>query len=120
MYKHSITAAALIAALALAGTAFVHKQSTELQDPPWLKELLPKRVVYTVPGMDGVKAKSNLTYKRVGDPELKMDAYSPPDIAAGDRHPAVVFIHGGYLPPNLLTKPKDWGVFVSYGQLLAA
>jgi acetyl esterase/lipase len=34
--------------------------------------------------------------------------------------PAVLFIHGGRVPPNLLTTPKDWAVYVSFVQLAAA
>src|SRR5215467_8718847 len=96
------------------------QQNPRLQDPPWLKAQLPKRVVYAVPGMDRVKSQSNLTYKRAGETELKADVYSPPNSPAGSNRPAVILIHGGYLPRNLLTKPKDWGVYTSYGQLLAA
>ncbi|HXG63605.1 MAG TPA: alpha/beta hydrolase [Blastocatellia bacterium] len=110
----------LIASLTLTGLANQPQQDGELQDPPWLKELLPKRIVYTVPGMEQVRVRKDLTYKRAADAELKMDVYTPTDLQSGARRPAVIFIHGGYLPPNLRTKPKDWGVYVSYGQLLAA
>ena len=34
--------------------------------------------------------------------------------------PAVLLIHGGRVPSNLQTTPKDWQAFVSFGQLLAA
>jgi acetyl esterase/lipase len=46
-----------------------------------------------------------------------MDVYSLP---GKQRRPAVVFIHGGRIPRNLLTTPKDWGAYVSLGQLVAA
>jgi acetyl esterase/lipase len=95
-------------------------QRGELEDPPWLKELAPKRIVYSVPAMEQVKLRKDLTYKRAADAELKMDIYSPVGSQAGARRPAVVFIHGGRIPPNLRSKPKDWGVFISYGQLVAA
>jgi acetyl esterase/lipase len=52
-----------------------------------------------------------------GDPRLKLDVYTPPGLAKGERRPAVLFIHGG-TPPQ--TNPKDWGVFVSWGRLVAA
>ncbi len=32
----------------------------------------------------------------------------------------MILIHGGPIPPNLLTTPKDWGLFQSYGRLLGA
>jgi acetyl esterase/lipase len=91
-----------------------------LQDPPWIKEFAHKRIVYSVPGMARVKVAKNLVYKRVQGEELKMDVYSPPGTARRARRPAVVFVHGGRVPPNLLTTPKEWGAYVSFGQLVAA
>jgi acetyl esterase/lipase len=94
------------------------QQSTALEDPPWLKEFAFKRIVYSVPGITRVKVVKDRVYKRVGGAELKMDVYSPP--GRGARRPAVIFIHGGRIPPNLRTTPKDWGAYVSLGQLVAA
>ena len=91
-----------------------------LQDPPWIKEFAHKRIVYNVPGMTHVKVAKNLVYKRVQGEELKMDVYSPLGTARRTRRPAVVFVHGGRVPPNLLTTPKEWGAYVSFGQLVAA
>lgn len=88
------------------------------EDPQWLKEFVGKRIVYQVPGMKSVRVKRNLIYKRAGDNQLQMDVYSP-RVSRG-RLPAVLFIHGGRIPPNLLTTPKDWAVYVSFGELVAA
>jgi acetyl esterase/lipase len=87
------------------------------QDPPWLKEFAFKRIVYSVPEMTRVKVAKNQIYKCASSEELKMDVYSLP---GKQRRPAVVFIHGGRIPRNLLTTPKDWGAYVSLGQLVAA
>jgi acetyl esterase/lipase len=38
----------------------------------------------------------------------------------GERRPAVVFVHGGPLPPQLRPAPRDWPVFVGYASLAAA
>jgi acetyl esterase/lipase len=95
-------------------------RNPKLEDPPWVKEVAAPRIVYRVPGMERIKARKELTYKRVAGEELKMDVYTPPRNARSTRRPAVLFIHGGRVPANLLTKPKEWGVFVSYGQLAAA
>lgn len=91
-----------------------------LQDPPWIKEFAHKRIVYSVPGMARVKVAKNLVYKRVQGEELKMDVYSPPAATRRAPRPAVVFVHGGRIPRNLLTTPKEWGAYVSFGQLVAA
>src|ERR1044071_9067148 len=81
--------------------------STPREDPPWLKEFVAKRIVYSVPGMEQVKVRKNFVYKRVGGEELRADVYSPPGSQTGARRPAVLFIHGGRIPPNLLTTPKE-------------
>ena len=102
------------------GPASASPQQPQPQDPAWLKEFVHKRIVYSVPGMQRVKTRKDITYKRAGSEELKMDLYSPAPAQKGARRPAVIFIHGGRIPPNLLTKPKDWAVYVSFGQLVAA
>ena len=113
------TLGVLIAIAALV-TVTAAQQSVKLEDPPWIKEVAPARIVYSIPGMERITAKKDVTYKRVAGAELKMDVYQPPNLPRGARRPAIVFIHGGALPPNLLTKPKEWGSYVSFGQLAAA
>ena len=116
-YQRSLTALLLIVVMTSTGMA---QQGTKLEDPPWVKEVAPPRILYTVPGMEKIKAQKDLTYKRVADAELKMDVYNPQNLPGVARRPAIVLIHGGALPPNLLTKPKEWGTYVSYAQLAAA
>ncbi|MBV9959433.1 MAG: alpha/beta hydrolase, partial [Acidobacteria bacterium] len=74
-------------------------------------------VVYSVPGMDKVIVRSELKYTNVNDPNLLMDVYLPPGLAKGERRPAVLFIHGG---ANSENRAKDWGVYTSWGRLVAA
>ena len=77
-------------------------------------------VVLTIPGMDRVKVRHDIIYKQDGGISLTMDVYTPPDLTAGSPRPAVIFIHGG-LPAALASmKPKDWGIYQSYGRLVAA
>ncbi len=90
------------------------------QLPP---DLFTRRIVYSVPGMDRVEVLRDRVYARPGGQELRMDVYVPAGLDAGARRPAVLFIHGGPLPPGAdpsMPKPKDWGVFRSYGELAAA
>jgi acetyl esterase/lipase len=82
-----------------------------------MREIVMMPVVYRIPGMDGVKVKSNLKYTDVGDPNLLMDVYNPPDLKKGEKRPAVIFIHGG---AGSQTTPKDWGLYTSWGRLVAA
>jgi len=88
-------------------------------DPPALEQIIAKRVVFTVPMMQQVIIRKNIVYKVVDGVPLKADFYLPPGSGPGER-PAVILIHGGPIPANLLTPPKEWGIFVSYGQIIAA
>ena len=119
--RHRRNLAALLLIVTLTSVEMAQQQQgSTLEDPPWIKEVASQRIVYAVPGMEKIRARKDLTYKRVADTELKMDVYHPQHLPNGARRPAVVFIHGGALPPNLRTKPKEWGAYVSYGQLAAA
>jgi len=82
-----------------------------------MAELVNRPVVYKVPGMDQVSVKKDLIYKKIDDPNVKMDVYTPAGLAAGERRPAVVFIHGGAATQF---RPKEWGVYQSWGRLTAA
>jgi len=82
-----------------------------------LADRVKNPVVYRLPGMDKVRVISNLRYGGVDNPYLLMDVYVPPDLKLQEHRPAVVFIHGGAGPEN---KAKDWGIFQSWGRLIAA
>ena len=62
----------------------------------------------------------DVVYQHVDDTDLKMDVYTPSDVPDDARLPAVIFIHGGPLRPGLTLPPKEWGVYKSYGALMAA
>ncbi len=79
-----------------------------------------KPLNYSVPGMDKADVRSDIVYRQDGADELKMDIAMPPGMGADERRPAVFFIHGGPLGRSFSPKPKDWGVFKSYGRLMAA
>jgi acetyl esterase/lipase len=82
-----------------------------------LAERVARPVVYQLPDMDRVRVMSNLRYSEVDNPYLLMDVYVPPDLRPHERRPVVVFVHGGAGPES---KPKDWGMFQSWGRLVAA
>src|SRR5438874_2934419 len=79
------------------------------------KVMMP--VVVQVPGMDKVKVVQNLKYTKSDDPNVLMDIYLPPDTAAREKHPVVMFIHGG---AKTEYTPKDWGIYASWGGIVAA
>ncbi|HEV3042198.1 MAG TPA: alpha/beta hydrolase [Candidatus Angelobacter sp.] len=81
-----------------------------------LSDLVNRPVVYSVSGP--VKVTADIVYKKDATADfLKMDVFTP-----GDAHgpaPVVVFIHGG-VPPNVPLHAKDWGIYKSWGKLVAA
>jgi acetyl esterase/lipase len=103
-----------------AGERSMNTQNLDRRDPEWVAEIASKRIVYTVPGMEQVEVRRDVVYKSTDEAELKADIYIPADSSDAERRPAIIFIHGGALPPNLRTQPKEWGTFVSFGQLAAA
>ena len=105
--------ALLLAADALAGAEPSAEEAAFL-------ERVNRPVVYAVPGMERVAVKKDLVYATDGDARLAMDVYSPPPGAGGPaRRPAVLFIHGG-VGPEFPVRPKDWGIYRSWGRLAAA
>ena len=86
-------------------------------DPAEL-DFFTRRVVYGIPGMERVRVRHDLTYQTTNASALKMDVYYPVDLPSGARLPAVLFIHGGPVPPGV--SAKDSGQFRSWGQLIAA
>lgn len=109
----------IVSVLAQPASAQNAAQNGGLEDPPWVKGLAAKPLVYSISGMDNVKVERDLVYKHTASEDLKMDVYRPANSAKA-KLPAIFFIHGGFLPANLKTKPTEWNVFVSYGRLAAA
>ena len=69
--------------------------------------------------MTRVHAERGIVYRRDDGEELLMDVYRSRDAAPGERLPAIVFIPGGPIP-RAMQPPREWGVFISYGELAAA
>jgi acetyl esterase/lipase len=86
----------------------------EKKNPPF-EQMVRMRVVLRVPGMDAVEVRRNVVYRTAAGQPLHMDVYSPP--GPPRTRPAVILVHGGPIPR---TGAKNMGVFVSYGELLAA
>lgn len=85
-----------------------------------LLAMLRAPLVYRVPGMDEVAVRRDITYRSGQDGEPRMDVYTPVGLGDGERRPAVLFIHGGPVSPELPLAPTEWGVFQGYGRLAAA
>jgi acetyl esterase/lipase len=83
-------------------------------------DMLRKRLVYQIPGMEATTVRRNVPYLKDGDATLHMDVYSPPGLADDARLPAMILVHGGPFRADLPLQPKDWGIYQSYGELMAA
>ncbi len=86
---------------------------------PDYNEMLKKRLVYEIPGMEQTRRVENSAYKTVDGMDLLLDIYYPVDLQAGEQRPAVLFVHG-LGPAELVKHIKDSGQYVSWGQLIAA
>jgi acetyl esterase/lipase len=106
---------ALLAGLAAGSGLAGEPPAPKAAAPP---DILSRRIVLKVDGMDRVAVRRNLPYRQVDNLTLPMDVYIPTGLPAGARRPAVVFIHGGPVSPD--QTPTEWGVYRSYGELAAA
>ena len=79
--------------------------------------MFEKRIVYSIPGMERIQARAIRVERSAEVGPIIGDLYLPPNSTA--PAPVVIFIHGG-IPDGLTPQPKDWGAFVSWGQLMAA
>jgi acetyl esterase/lipase len=105
-----------LSALAL-GTAFAQEApAPKAAAPP--ADILSRRIVLEVEGMDRVVVRRNQPYRVVDELRLPMDVYVPAGLPKDARRPAVIFIHGGPVSPEM--SPTEWGVYRSYGELVAA
>ena len=109
--RHRLTAAVLGLSLATAARAIP-------APPNPVHDVTSQGVVYAVPGMDRVEVRRDVPYKKADGADLKLDLYYPPDHRAGTAAPAVVFINGVGDRPG--SKLKDWGIYQSWGRLVAA
>ena len=82
-----------------------------------------ERVVYELPGMEHVVVRENVPYAgdspHPEDRDLLFDVYQSPDLAAGERRPAVLFVHGGLVRTRPV-RAKEHGVFRCWARLVAA
>jgi acetyl esterase/lipase len=109
----------IMIALLLVHPAALAQDKSKQSGEPTLEEIKRQRVVYSVPGMEQARVRKNLTYKTIGSLQLQADAYTPRTLRRSERRPAIIFVPGD-APWEILKDIKDWGVYVSYGQLAAA
>jgi len=82
-----------------------------------LAEMVNSPLVLHVAGEDAVTVRKDLAYRT--DPEAKADLYLPVRSPNAGPAPVVIFLHGG-VPPQIPVRPKEWGIYQSWGRLIAA
>jgi dienelactone hydrolase len=75
-----------------------------------------RELALQVPGMHRATVKKDVVYARRNGRVLELDVYRPRGSHAEARVAPVLLVHGTTGDPS----PKDWGVYVGWGQLLAA
>ena len=83
-----------------------------------LNDLIPRRMVLTLPGMEDTEVRKDIPYKSTDQGALLLDIYLPRDV--GNQPLPAVMLVSGNAAPELMRDAKDWGSYVSAGQLLAA
>jgi acetyl esterase/lipase len=78
-----------------------------------------ERLSYTLPEMERVLTRRDITYKTIDSLALNLDVYYPRGQSGGKLHPAVLFLHGDG-PPETLADAKDWPQYVQWAQLVAS
>lgn len=91
--------------------------ASEQEEQRRFREMVMRPVVYKLAGMEQARVIPDLNYTGTDSPYRKMDVYVPAGVAKNERLPAVVFIHGG---ASERFTPKDWGIYTSWGRLIAA
>jgi tetratricopeptide (TPR) repeat protein len=71
-------------------------------------------VVYDIPATKDVKVQRDVPYLDT----LTVDIFSPPDLKAGEKRPAVVFVNA--VGDRGTDKVKNWGIYQSWPRLVAA
>lgn len=85
-----------------------------------LLESLRAPLLYAMPGMEAVTARRDIAYRGVAENAPRMDVHTPANLRADERRPAILFLHGGPVSPELPLPATEWGVYRGYGALAAA
>src|SRR5438105_7535996 len=78
-------------------------------------EMVNEPVVLPIPSPASTRILRDRVYKKTPTTELKLDLYRPQN---DNVVPIVVLIHGG-VSDDLPLRPKDWGLYQSWGRLIA-
>lgn len=76
-------------------------------------------VVLDDPGMQDVVVKKDILFFEDAKSKLHLDVYQPPSLKPGEKRPTIIFLNAlGDAEGE--EKLKDWGIYVTWPQLMAA
>jgi dipeptidyl aminopeptidase/acylaminoacyl peptidase len=84
-----------------------------------LAHVMNAQLVYHLPGEERTSVMKHVPFKTADGLTLHLDAYLPADLKSAETRPAVIFVSGD-TPPEYMLGVKNWGVYVGWGQLVAA
>jgi hypothetical protein len=76
-------------------------------------------VVLDNPGTKNVTIKKDISYLEDSKGKLHIDIYSPPNLKAADKRPAIIFLNA-IGDDEGQRKLKSWGIYTTWPQLIAA
>lgn len=109
--KLILTGLLALALLSVASAQNASPQRSPLDATNW-------GVVLDVPATKLVKVKTDVPYLKDANTTLTVDIYLPPDMKAGEKRAAVLFINAVGDRPN--SRVKNWEIYKSWPRLVAA
>jgi acetyl esterase/lipase len=102
---HFLATVALLAAVTLSDD---DKQFLKMVNAP---------LVLKVPGAENVRVIRDVVYEQTSSGPLRADVYLP--AKSTSKRAIAIFIHGG-MGPEFPVRPKEWGMYQSWGRTMAA
>jgi acetyl esterase/lipase len=84
-----------------------------------MKKLKGMKLAYPMKEKEKITVTKDLVYKITEGRKLLMDVYIPANRKDKEKLPVVIFNHGEG-PEIFIKDAKDWGIYTSYGMLLAS
>jgi acetyl esterase/lipase len=84
-----------------------------------MKKIKRMKLAYPLEENHQIRVTKDIVYKTVEGKNLLMDVYAPANAVSGEKLPVVIFVHGEGLEV-FIKDAKDWGIYTSYGKLLAS
>jgi dipeptidyl aminopeptidase/acylaminoacyl peptidase len=85
----------------------------------YMHSIKKKKLLYAIDESKKVTVTKDIIYKTADSKNLLMDIYRAENLNENEKLPVVIFVHGEG-PEVFIKDAKEWGVYSSYGKLLAS